>query len=97
LSILNRGEAYISLFGCIPTPRTFGIDSQVNLQDVGAVEGLRHALNNYGLGHISRLCRSFQLSLHHAPEICTFQFKVLIYVAFAKGKYQAKEKEEIRE
>jgi hypothetical protein len=49
-----------NLLGCIPIPCTLGINNQVNLQDVGTVEGLRHALNHYDLGHISRLCRSFQ-------------------------------------
>jgi hypothetical protein len=57
---LCQKDKHYSLLGCIPILCTLGINSQVNFQDVGAVEGLRHALNHYGLGHISRLCRSFQ-------------------------------------
>ena len=48
------------LLSCIPILRTFGINSQVDLQDVGAIKGLRHALDHYGLGQFSRLCRPFQ-------------------------------------
>lgn len=52
-----------SLLGRIPVLCAFCINSEVNRQDVGAVEGLRHALNHYCLGHVSRLRRSFQYHL----------------------------------
>lgn len=48
------------LFACIPSLRTLGIDSEVNLEEVVAVEGFGHALDYYSLRQLRRLCGPFQ-------------------------------------
>ena len=58
-TLTEEGKQH-GLLSCIPILRTFGINSQVDLQDVGAIEGLRHALDYYGLGQFSGLGRPFQ-------------------------------------
>lgn len=48
------------LLGRIPVLSAFGIDREVNPEDVLSIKWFGHALNNYGLGFLCRLCRSFK-------------------------------------
>ena len=82
-----------SLLGCIPVLCTFCINSQVNRQDVGAVEGLGHAFNHYGLGNLSRLWRSFQYHfIVHLKDrsVSSARFKTRYCIWRSKNNYQIK-------
>jgi len=49
-----------SLFGSVPALCALGVDSQVDIQDVGSVERFGHTLHHYGLGRLSRIWGPFQ-------------------------------------